>query len=104
MKETWKLRQRTSFFSSTLSTLTVTFIFVFENNQYSFSCGPPFGPFCSVKYLNFGQKLPIWTAHYTFLECRHPEVTKNSYYVLFPKECQKRYQLMDYLYHHLYIP
>ena len=30
----------------------------------------------------FGQKLPIQTAHQTFLETRHPEVTKNLYYVL----------------------
>ena len=27
----------------------------------------------------FGQKLPIRTAHNTFLESRQPEVTKNSY-------------------------
>ena len=31
-----------------------------------------FGPFWS------GQKLPIRTAHYTFLECRHSELTKNQ--------------------------
>ena len=30
----------------------------------------------------FGRKLPIQTAHHTFLESRHPEVTKNLYYVL----------------------
>ena len=30
----------------------------------------------------FHQKLPIQTAHHTFLESRHPEVTKNLYYVL----------------------
>ena len=30
----------------------------------------------------FGQKLLIRTAHHTFLEGRHPEVTKNLYYVL----------------------
>ena len=35
-----------------------------------------FGPFWSVKCLNFGQKLPFRTAHHTFLESRHPEVTK----------------------------
>ena len=38
--------------------------------------------FWSVKYLNFGQKLPIWTAHHTFLESRHTTVTQNPYYVL----------------------
>ena len=67
-------RQGTSFFASTFSTLFVTFVSVFEN---LFSCGLPLGPFWSVKYLNFGQKLPIWTTHHTFLESRHPEVTKN---------------------------
>ena len=55
-----------------------------------------FGPFWSVKYLNFGQKLPIRTAHHTFLESRHPEVTKNSYYVLSREGSQKMYQLMNY--------
>ena len=57
--------------------LFVTFIFIFENSQNSFSCGPHFGPFWSVKYLNFG--------HDIFLESRHAEVTKNPYYVLSPK-------------------
>ena len=56
--------------------VVVTFIFVFENCQNSFSCRPFFGPFWSVKYLDFGQKLPIRTAHYTFLESRQAEVTK----------------------------
>ena len=37
-----------------------------------------FGSFWSVKY----QMLPIRIAQHTFLESRHPEVTKNSYYVL----------------------
>ena len=46
--------------------------------------------FWLLKYLNFGQKLPIWAAHYTFLESRHPEVTKNPYYILPHKENQKR--------------
>ena len=32
-------------FSTTFSTLFVIFIFVFENSQNSFSCGPPFDPF-----------------------------------------------------------
>ena len=50
---------------------------------------PPFGLFWSIKYLNFGQKLPIPTAHDTFLERRHPEVTKNPNYVLSPKGTQK---------------
>ena len=45
----------------------------------------PFGPFYSVKYLYFGKKLPIWTAHHTFRESRHPDVMKNPFYVLSPK-------------------
>ena len=75
----------------------MTFIFVFENSQNPFPCGPPLGPFWSVKYLNFEQKLPIRTAHHIFLESRHPEVTKNSYYFLSPEGSQKRYPLMDFL-------
>ena len=69
--------------------LFVTFIFVFENNQNLFSCGPPFVSFWSVKYLKFGQQLLIWTVHHTFLKSRHPEVTKNPCYVLFPEGNQK---------------
>ena len=46
-------RQMTPFFSSTFSDLFVVLISEFENTQNSFSCGPPFGPFWSVKYLNF---------------------------------------------------
>ena len=49
-----------------------------------------FGLFWSVKYLSFEQKLPIRTAHHIFLECRHPEFTKNPYYVLSPKGSQKK--------------
>ena len=36
--------------------LFVTFISEFENTQNSGSCGPPLGPFWSVKYLNFYPK------------------------------------------------
>ena len=89
-------RQMTPFFPSTFST-TVTFVFVFENSPNSFSRGRPFGPFWSIKYLNFGQKLPIRTTHHTFSESKHAEVTKNQYYALSPVGSQKkRYQLMDY--------
>ena len=70
--------------------LFVTFIFVFENSQNSFSCSSTFGPFWSVKYLNCGQKLPIRTFNHTFLESRQPEVFKNLYYVLPPEEIQKK--------------
>ena len=64
--------------------------FVFETSQNSFSCGPLFGPFWFVKYLNFGQKLPIRTTHHTFLGSRHPKVTKNLYYVLSHEGSQKK--------------
>ena len=49
----------------------------------------PFDPFWSIKYLNFGQKLPIVTAHYTFLESRHSKVTKNPCFVLSSRGSQK---------------
>ena len=55
----------------------------------------PFGLFWSIKYLNFEQKLSIWTAHHIFLESRQPEVTK--FHILFcpSRGAKKRYQLMD---------
>ena len=75
-------RQMTPIFLSTFSTVTVcTLISEFENSQNSFSCSPPFGPFLSVKYLNLGLELPIWTDHHIFIEIRQPEVTENLYYV-----------------------
>ena len=50
-------RQMTPFFSSNFSDLTVCNIhFWIENTQNSFSCGSSFGPFRSVKYLNFRPK------------------------------------------------
>ena len=45
--------------------------------------------FRSVKYLSFEQKLPIRTAHRIFLESRHPEVTKNPYYLSCPRGAKK---------------
>ena len=71
-----------------LSVFNLTFTFVFENSQNSFSCGPLFGPFWSVKYLNFGQKLPFGTAHHTFLERR-------KFMFCSPVGAKKWYQLMD---------
>ena len=76
--------------------LFVTFIFVFENSQNSFSCGPTFGPFLYLKYLNFGQMLPIRTSHHTFLDSIHSEVFKNLYYVLFYKVDYKYNQNFSY--------
>ena len=83
-------RQMATFFASTSPALFVTFIFVFENSQNSFLCDPLFGPFWSVKYINFGQQLPIQTAHHIFPESRHTEVTKNLYYVLSPVGSQRK--------------
>ena len=40
--------------------------------------------------VQFGQKLPIQPTHHTFLESRHPKVTKNPYYVLPPEWNQKK--------------
>ena len=50
---------------------------------------PPF-LWSILVYISFGQKLPIRTAHHTFLESRHPEVNKNPYYILFPEGSQKK--------------
>ena len=83
-------KQIITFFSSTFSVLFVIFIFVFENSQNSFSCSFPFGSFWSVRYLNLGQKLPIRTTNHTFIESRHPEGTKNPYYVLYTEWSQKK--------------
>ena len=55
-----------------------------------FDVVPPFGPCWSVKYLNFGQKLPIWTTDHAFLERRYPVVTKNPYHVLSLEWSQKK--------------
>ena len=82
-------RQMTPIFLLFLLYLFVTFIFLFENSQNLFCCGSPSGPFWSLKYLNFGQKLLIRTIH-TFLESRHPEVTKNPNYVLSREWSQKK--------------
>ena len=87
-------------FLSTFSTLFVLFIFEFETTQNSISCCPLFGLFWCIKYLNFWPKATVQTAHYTFLESRNPEVTKNLYYVLSTHWSQNthffRHQLMDY--------
>ena len=83
MKEIWKLDKWSHFFHQ---------LFLLKLVKFHFHVVPPslFGPFWSVKYLNFGQKLPIWTVHHTFLESRHPEVTKNPYYILSPKGSSRK--------------
>ena len=47
--------------------------------------GGPFGPFWPVKYLGFGPKLSFQSTHHTFLESRHPEVTKKSIICFVPQ-------------------
>ena len=81
---------------STFSALTVAFIFIFENSHNSFTCGSPsYGLLWSVKYLNFGEKLSIRTAHHAFLESRHPKVTKNHTMFRPLKGNQKKVSAMD---------
>ena len=58
----------------------VTFISEFEKNQNLFSCVPPLVHSGLQNTSNFGQKLPIRTAHHTFLESN-----KNLYYILSPR-------------------
>ena len=88
---TWKLDKLSYFFHLLFPLyLFVTFIFLFENSQkFIFTCSPLWSVLV-CKISQFGQKLPIRTAHHTFLESRHPETTKNPYYVLFPEGSQKK--------------
>ena len=67
------------------------FLFTCLQHSFPFFMWPftPFGPFSSVKCLNFRQKLPIRTARYTYFKSRHPEITKNPYYILFLEGNQK---------------
>ena len=75
-------RQMATFFSYTFSALTVCTIhfWIWKYSKFIFMWSP-FCPFWSVKYLNFCPKLPIRTAHHTFLKSRHPDVTK--IYIMF---------------------
>ena len=76
--------------------LISAFIFLFENIQNLFSCGPLFSPFWSVKYLNFWQRPPIRTTHHTFLEHKHPEVINIMFWPPRGAKKKKKNQLMDY--------
>ena len=88
-------RQVTTFLS-TFSALTVCNIhFYIWKWPKSFSCSPPFGLSWYVKYLNFEQKLPIWTAHHIFLESRQPEVTKIHIMFCPPRGAKKMCQITD---------
>ena len=62
--------------------LLVTFISEFENTLNSFS-NSLLWSILVCKLPIFLPKILIWTAHHTFPESRHPEVTKTQYYVLF---------------------
>ena len=77
-------------FLSAFFDLTVcNFFSEFESTQNSFSCGPPFGSSWSVKYLNFWPRATDSdSSSHFFLETRHPEVTKNLYYVLSTQRSQ----------------
>ena len=78
-KENMETGQMTPFFSSTFSAQTFCNIsFVFENSQNSFSCCPPFDPFWSGKYLNFGQNLLIQTVHHTLFGSTKKSINKRK--------------------------
>ena len=81
--------QLTPFFSSTFSALFITFLYL-KIAKIHFLVIPPLVHVDLKKYLNFGQKLLIRTAHHTLLESRHPQVTKNPYYILAPVVGQKK--------------
>ena len=85
----WKLKNQTNdlIFSFTFSSVFVTFIFVFENSQNLYSCGPPFYPFWSVKFRNFQQKLPISTTIILLQKVNTMSLLKT--HVLSPEESQK---------------
>ena len=55
------------------------------------------------KIPQFWAKATVWTVHHTFLERRHPEVTKSPYYISSPEGSQKRYQFMDYQFHNTFL-
>ena len=68
-------------FLSTFSTLNVwnVYFWIWKCSKVIFMWSPLWSILvCKV----FVQKLPICTAHHTFLESRQSEVTKNLYYVL----------------------
>ena len=84
-------RQMVRLFSSAVSPLILFNIhfYIWKWLKFIFVWSQ-FGLFWSIKYLNFGQMLPIPTAHDTFLGRRHTEVTKTPNYVLYPKGSQKK--------------
>ena len=78
-------------FFSLLFPLFLLHSFRYLKGQNSLSCAPsPPPPFSPLKYLNFGEKLLMRTANHTLQESRHPEVTKNQYYILSSEGRQKK--------------
>ena len=80
-------REMTPFFSSPFSALTVC------NSHFCISKYSKFIFMWSILFCRtpkFRQTLPIGTAYYSFLETKHPEFTKNSYYVLSLEGSQKK--------------
>ena len=70
-------------------------------SQNSFSCGPPFSSFWSVKYLSFWAKDTDSESSVLFLESRHLEVTKSIFFFVHLPELNThffRLQLMAYLF------
>ena len=83
-EENIETRQMTSFFSSTFSALTLHKIHFWIWKYLKFIL--KWSPLWYILILKipqfFGGNLLIRTAHHNFLVSRHPEVTKNLYYVL----------------------
>ena len=85
-EENMETRQMTLFFSSTFSDLTVCNIhfWIWKYSKFIFM----WSPLWFILVCKIPPRLPIQTAHHTFLESRHPEVTKNLYYALFIRRSQ----------------
>ena len=74
-------RQVTSFFIYFFRSVCNIHFWIWKYSQSIFKWSPLwFIMVCKISQIP--QRLPIWTAHYTFLESTHPGVTKNLYYVL----------------------
>ena len=87
-------RQMTPFFSSNFSTLTVCICCLYHSFlnlkilKIYFHKVPPMGHSGLKNTSILKQKLLNQIAHYTFLESRHLEVTKNLYYGLSTRQSQ----------------
>ena len=85
-----KIRKMNPFFSSIFSALTVCNIhfWIWKYSKFTSMWSPLWSILvCKIPSF-FYQKLPIRTAHHTFMESRYPEVTKNLYYLL--STCQSQ--------------